>query len=209
MMSRATDGAGQYPVFDQAPLYLRLSLIFPYTKGMLFQHAVFLRDGQDGFGAVFRHAPVSTQQILHPEKYFDSVVPTSPELPQPPKQRGWKSLVGGSFGELEHSVLLEQYGGKTLAADLAPHWRGSQFEIRENRKLGLAMLLYAVEFDDEPSAGRYFRFYLEAMGKKWKRREVASQSAAEAAGTGDDGRFVLRLDGKTVTSMEGLPPAVN
>ena len=48
MMSGATEGgAGQYPVFDNAPLYLRLTLVFPYTKGMLFQNAVFDRDGTE------------------------------------------------------------------------------------------------------------------------------------------------------------------
>src|ERR1035441_6961178 len=74
MMSGAADGAaGQYPVFDKSPLYLRQSLVFPYTKGMLFQHAVFERDGQNGFGEVFPKPPASTQQILHPEKYFSGV----------------------------------------------------------------------------------------------------------------------------------------
>src|SRR5579864_312632 len=70
MMSALADSAGQYPVFDNAPLYLRQTLIFPYTKGMLFQQAVIEHDGEDGFAEVFRRPPVSTQQILHPEKYF-------------------------------------------------------------------------------------------------------------------------------------------
>ena len=71
MMSNLSDnGAGQYPVFENAPLYERVTLIFPYTKGMLFQNAVFERDGQESFEEVFRKPPVSTQQILHPEKYF-------------------------------------------------------------------------------------------------------------------------------------------
>ena len=47
MMSNMSEsGAGQYPVFDRAPLYERVTLVFPYTKGMLFQDAVFqLVDG--------------------------------------------------------------------------------------------------------------------------------------------------------------------
>ena len=39
-MSRMMAGTpGQYPVFDQAPLYIRESLIFPYASGMRFQQA--------------------------------------------------------------------------------------------------------------------------------------------------------------------------
>ena len=67
MMSGATEGgAGQYPVFDNSPLYLRLTLVFPYTKGMLFQHAVFDRDGHERLQRGVPKPPVSTQQILHP-----------------------------------------------------------------------------------------------------------------------------------------------
>ena len=32
-------GAGQYPVFESEPLYLRKALVFPYTEGMMFQDA--------------------------------------------------------------------------------------------------------------------------------------------------------------------------
>src|SRR5262249_51550336 len=177
MMSRTGENsAGQYPVFEQAPLYLRRTLIFPYTKGMLFQHAIYLKDGQGAFGEVFRRAPVSTQQIMHPEKYSAAVNPTRPELPEPPKLHGYKSLVGWSLGELDHAVLIEQYGSATLSEELSPHWRGSQFEIRENRKQGRAVLLYAVEWDDQAAADRYFRFYREALSKKWRKMEVASES---------------------------------
>src|SRR5262249_37661185 len=45
-MSSMAEGGGQYPVYDNSPLYLRMTLVFPYTKGMLFQNAVVERDGQ-------------------------------------------------------------------------------------------------------------------------------------------------------------------
>lgn len=210
MMSGATEaGAGQFPVFDKSPLYLRLALVFPYTKGMLFQNAVFDRDGQKGFAEVFLKPPVSTQQILHPEKYFSGVKPTEPELPQPALPKGYKSLVGGSLGELEHGIMLEQYSGKADAADIAPHWRGCTFELLENKKAGRVVLLYAAEWDSEDSARRYFAAYRRQLSKKWKQLTVATETDAAVTGTGDDGRFELRRKGAVVTSMEGLPPAID
>ena len=206
MMSGATDGgAGQYPVFDNSPLYLRLTLIFPYTKGMLFQHALFERDGQKAFPEVFLKPPVSTQQILHPEKYFSGVKPTQPELPRPHLPKGYKSLVGGSLGELEHAVMLEQYSGKARAAELAPHWRGCAFDLEENRKAGRVVLLYAAEWDTEDAARQYFAAYRQQLSKKWKQMTVATETADAITGAGDDGRFELRRQGAIVTSMEGLP----
>src|ERR1039457_1267560 len=56
MSAVSASGGGQYPVLDNAPLYLRMSLIFPYTKGMLFQNALVQRDGQEGFADPFREA---------------------------------------------------------------------------------------------------------------------------------------------------------
>ncbi len=205
-MSTVSDSGGeQFPVFDKAPLYLRLTLVFPYTKGMLFQHAVVQRDGNDAFAEVFRHPPVSTQQIMHPDKYFASLKPTDPALPDP-KLHGYKGLVGGSLGELEHQILLEQFGGKEEAADLAPHWRGCNFELLENKKAGRVVLLYVAEWDSEESARRYFAAYRALLHKKWKKMTVTSEDAGAVTGTGDDGRFELRLKGALVTSMEGLDP---
>ena len=210
MMSGATEGgAGQYPVFDKAPLYLRLTLVFPYTKGMLFQNAVFDRNGTNGFNEVFLKPPVSTQQILHPEKYFSGVKPTEPELPQPHLPKGYKSLVGGSLGELEHTIMLEQYSGKARAAEIAPHWRGCGFDLLENKKEGRIVLLYAAEWDSEDAARQYFAAYRRQLSQKWKHMAVATESGDAVTGTGDDGRFELRRKGATVTSMEGLPPAID
>jgi hypothetical protein len=205
MMSGASEAAdGQYPVFDKSPLYLRLTLVFPYTKGMLFQNAVYERDGQTGFADVFLNPPVSTQQILHPQKYFDGVKPTDPQVPDPKLPKGYKSLVGGSLGELEIGVMLEQYNGKERAEAIAPHWRGCSFELMENKKAGRVVLLYALELDTEEAARQYFTAYREQLGKKWKQMTVSSEGADVVTGTGDDGRFELRRKGALVTSVEGL-----
>ncbi len=208
MSSMSESGAGQYPVFDNSPLYERVTLIFPYTKGMLFQNAVFQRDGQYGFAEVFRKPPISTQQILDPDKYFDGDKPTDPDLPNP-HLKGYKGLVGGSLGELEHSILLEQYCGKDTARDLAPHWHGSSFALLENRKAARVVLVYASEWDTEAAARDYFAAYRTILEKKWKSMTVQTDTPDTLTGTGDDGRFELRLKGSIVSSVEGMDPAIH
>ena len=209
MMSNMSDSAGQYPVFEGAPLYLRTTLVFPYTKGMMFQDAVFRHDGQQAFAEVFSRAPLSTQQVIHPEKYFANLKPTEPEVPDPHLPHAYKGLVGGSLGELEHGILLEQYAGKDRAGEIAPHWRGASFELLENKKAARVILLYAVEWDSEDSAREYFTAYRGVLAKKWKNLTVSSEAADSVTGTGDDGRFELRRKGAVVTSMEGLPPEIH
>jgi len=209
MMASPSNESGQFPVYENAPLYLRQSLVFPYTKGMLFQNAVFQRDGQYAFAEAFQKPPLSTQQIIHPEKYFQNVKPTDPDLPDVHLPHGYKGLVGGSLGELEHQILLEQYAGSEVANEIAPHWRGSNFELTEDKKAGRVVLLYSVEWDSEPIAERYFTVYQDVLGKKWKKLTVSSQAADAVDGLGDDGRFELRRKGTIVTSVEGLDPAIH
>jgi hypothetical protein len=209
MMSNPSDAGGQFPVYENAPLYLRQTLVFPYTKGMLFQNAVFQRDGQSSFAEVFLKPPLSTQQILHPEKYFEGVKPANPDLPDRRLPHGYKGLVSGSLGELEHQILLEQFSGKKTADEIAPHWRGSNFELSENQKAGRVVLLYSVEWDSDRIAERYFAAYKAALAKKWKTLTVTSETADAVDGLGDDGRFELRRKGAIVTSVEGLDPEIH
>lgn len=199
----------EYPIFDKEPLYLRRSLVFPYTQGMSFQQAVLMHDPEHGFGEVFVHPPVSTQQIMQPGKYFERVAPTDPPLPVVHLPHGYKGLVGGTLGEMEQGILLEQYSGKTRAAELAPHWRGCNFELLENKKAGRVVLLYSTEWDSEDIARQYFAAYREVMRKKWKKMTVSSEEPDAILGTADDGRFELRRKGATVTSVEGLDPTIH
>jgi hypothetical protein len=210
MMSQLTNGGGgDFPVFDNAPLYMRETLIFPYQQGMLFQNALIQHDGMEGFAEVFRRPPVSTQQIMHPEKYLANVQPAQPALPDLHLPRGYRGLVGGTLGELDEAILLEQFAGKERSKQIAPHFRGSNFELLENKKAGRVVLLYAAEWDSEDSARLYFGAYREAMAKKWKKMEIAEETEDSVRGSGDDGRFVLTRKGAVVTSVEGLDPALN
>jgi len=205
LMSRVSENADQFPVFDQSPLYLKITLVFPYTDGMLFQNQVIQRDGDQGFAEVFHRAPLSTQQIIHPEKYFENVQPANPDLPDPHLPPAYKVLVGGTLGELDHEVLIEQFAGKPRAEEIAPHWRGSSFELRENKKASRLVLLYAAEWDSEEAAQKYFDVYRQALAKKWKKMQVTADMPDCLTGTGDDGRFEIRRKGAVMTSVEGLP----
>jgi hypothetical protein len=207
MMAKISDsGGGQYPVFDKQPLYLRATLVFPYTKGMLFQNAVTERDGKSSFGEVFTHPPASTQQILHPQKYFSDEAPADPKLPEVKLPKTYKGLVAGVLGELEHRILIEQAAGDARADEIAPRWRGSNFELVEDKAAKRVVLLYASQWDSEDAARQYFAVYRIAMQRKWKKMTLSTDAPDAITGEGDDGRFETRVTGTVVTSVEGLDP---
>jgi hypothetical protein len=204
MVQSSRMSAGQFPVFDAAPLYLREGLLFPYVQGMLFQHAVVEKKGEQGFVEVFRKPPVSSEQILHPEKYFAGVVPANPGLPELKDRDQYSVLTEGSIGELDHEILLRQFIGEDEAKTLAPKWTGGQYRILEHKKDKRVVLSYVSQWETAEAARSYFARYRQMLQKKWKSMAVTAESKTSVAGRGDDGEFLLRLDGDKVSSVEGL-----
>jgi hypothetical protein len=66
------------------------------------------------------------------------------------------------------------------------------------------VLEYASQWDSEEQASNFFAAYRKILQAKWKRCDIATDSPSEIAGTGDNGYFVTRVAGSTVSSVEGL-----
>jgi hypothetical protein len=61
------------PVYDSAPAYMKTDFIFPYSQGFEFVYSLYNSGKWDAVNAAYANPPVSTEQILHPEKYPDDV----------------------------------------------------------------------------------------------------------------------------------------
>jgi hypothetical protein len=205
MKGSASSLGSQYPVFQKAPLYLRESLMFPYTGGLQFQNAVFEKIGTASFDLVFRRPPVSTQQVLHPEKFLANTQPSDPPLPSLDGAKRYRTLAEGTVGELDFHVLLEQYAGKEAADRIAPHWRGGRFRLYESKQDRRPVLVYAAEWDSAEAAQEFFEAYHTVLESKWRKMERRKRTDSHYAGVGDRGAFVVTLNGAVVSSVEGTP----
>jgi hypothetical protein len=191
-----------YPVFNNAPLYLRRTLMFPYDEGEKFQQAVFLRDGKAAFERVFRDPPISTAQIEHPDRYFEHTPLAAPVLPKPIKHA--KEFVEGSMGELETRILIEQYVDAATADLLGPRLKGADYRIDETKPASRMTLVYASEWADEQAASQYFEAYQKVLRGKSKSLEVSAETPDRFSGKSEDGYFSVTREGKTVLSKEGF-----
>lgn len=206
MAMRMTTAQGMFPVFEKVPLYIRETLLFPYREGALFQQKVVEKMGTEGFRAVLKDPPVSTQQVIHPERYFEKVMPTSPPLPPFERGKGWKRLTDGNLGELDLRLLLEQYAHDAEAARaLAARLRGAQYDLWEDRAKSAAVLRWSAEWDSEEAAASFLAMYRQVMAGKWKKYSPSVETPDEITGAGDDGGFQIRRRGATVEALEGLP----
>lgn len=212
----SSSAGAEGPVYSAAPLYIQESLVFPYNQGIVFIDAVFRKLGKASFDEVFTHPPLSTQQILHPEAYFENRKPVMTDAPGLDAALGkqqahqYRDLAEGVLGEFDISALLRQYASKPEAAAAeAAHFRGGSYRLYENKHDHLPVLSYVVDMDSPEAASTYLAMYRQVLRGKWKHVEfdaqTPSQSKEQLSGTGDRGRFLIRLTGTSVQCLEGLP----
>jgi len=174
-------------VFASAPLYLRESLLFPYTTGMRYVRWAKEKYGRDGFTAALKNPPRTTSQVIHPGTPAPAGLGqmTFPDIGRSPA--GYKRVGDGMLGELDVQILLQQYCGADTAQRLAPAWRGLRYAVYENRKENRSFLVHNSRWQDAKSAADFAEVYqqvLAAKGEKNARSQVA---------------------GDTVTVYEGMP----
>jgi hypothetical protein len=207
VVDSSEDSMSDYPILKNSPMYIQQSLLFPYTNGTMFFDAVYRKMGQPAFTAVFAQAPVDSAQIIHPDRYFAHLTETKPELPKLFPASAGKEITEGSVGEFDHRMLLRQYINEAEAERLSSHLRGGQFEVlgigRDHRPL----LEYVSDWDSTEHAAEFFRDYQKILRAKWRRCDPTGITRTSFSGSSDNGYFVTRLAGHTVTSIEGLGDA--
>jgi hypothetical protein len=205
MMKKSIEGsaAQQYPVFSQAPLYIRESLVFPYAEGLSFQDAVFRKLGRAAFSEVFTRPPRSSGQILHPDRYLGHGGTVVPNLPPLPESREFRKLADGTLGELDFRVLLSQYTTAEEGEALAAHLTGGSYQLVEHKREKFPVLEVSSAWESPDWARKYFEQYVRVMQGKWKKLEMGKQTPELVEGRGDSGYFRIWMDGDMVNQIEG------
>ena len=137
------------PVFRRAPLVLRETLIFPYLQGAEFMHWWGReRPGSMPYGPLM---PVSTEQVLHPERYARGDVPVPMVFAQEPGV-----VYEDVLGEAEIRVILAILAGSDEVQTVLPiGWGGDRYRLYEPAE-GAALIWYVI-WDDARSAERFMR----------------------------------------------------
>ena len=176
MIAAATTAEIQkFPVYASAPLYLRESLLFPYTVGMQYVRALVQARGKTAYAESLRSPPQSTAEVLHPEAR-GRAVPADLQAPEPsPLPAGYSRLITDVLGELDVRILLQQYSGEETARQVAAGWRGLRFAVYENKDRTSAFLVHRSRWADAAAAEAFaaaYRNLLEGKGEKNARIEV-------------------------------------
>jgi hypothetical protein len=150
------------PVFDSAPTFLQEDFLFPYLQGKLFVEAFQNQSGWSGTNKLYADPPVSTEQILHPDRYPQ-------DIPQPVELGDLADLLGPGWVELDKEVLGEWYTylvlargqsldsriGDTIAAAAADGWGGDRYLVFRNPETSGVILVLKTVWDTSQDAREF------------------------------------------------------
>jgi hypothetical protein len=141
---------------DRAPLAIREAMLFPYRAGFGFVAALRRRQPWSAVDAAFARPPASTEQILHPERYFADDPPIPIEAVAPAALPGFAIVHTTVWGELGFDLWLRSHGvTERSAAVAAAGWGGDRVIVLArpgDRRAGKAVGIARTEWDSEIDA---------------------------------------------------------
>jgi hypothetical protein len=174
-------------VFNEAPIFLKESMTFPYSYGMEFVVKVMQKVGKDkAFEGVLKNPPHTTRQIMQPETYLsgERIEPIHvPDFKRDFKQ--YQKFDIGGMGEFDVDVLIEQYAGKKRAKEMYPEWRGGYYYAAKQKTDPTAPLglLYVSRWSTPEKAAEFAAIYADSLKERYKSVAEAGDAATEKADT--------------------------
>jgi hypothetical protein len=170
----------------EAPRILRESFLLQYPLGYALAEALGERGGSAALDAALADPPLSSEALLHPERYLEGQPEPAPWLRlRPPELRlpGCDAVASNVFGELGVRIWARERGAsERLAAGAAEGWDGDCAAVFACG--GAPAFAWLVQFDGTADAAEF--------------AELAGSAALPGA--------ELALEGRRVLLSAGLSP---
>jgi hypothetical protein len=170
-------------VFNEAPIFLKESMTFPYSYGMEFVVKLMQKLGKEkAFAGVLQNPPHTTRQIMEPDTYIsgERIEPIRiPDFKQDFKD--YQKFDIGAMGEFDVAVLIEQYAGKPESKRMYPDWRGGYYYAAKPKSdpAGPLALLYVSRWSNSDKAAEFAEVYAQSLKQRYKKADVVGESVPE------------------------------
>lgn len=181
------------------PPVLVNDLSFPYTAGVDFVLDLYRAGGFAAIDAAWANPPVSTEQIIHPDRYRDGDLPQLVTLAPLTDTLGvgWEQLDEDILGEFYLRMYLDQQLPRATVNRVATGWGGDRYAIYWNAaEEGLVMALRLV-WDTPEDALEFAEAYPNYPAALY---ETAGEAQPDGAlcWAGDDAICFLQVDGESL-----------
>jgi hypothetical protein len=209
--------------FKQAPRAIRESLVFPYEQGSEWATRVYKQGGWASVSQAYSKLPLSSEQILHPDKYFAYEAPVKIALPDVRALlgAGWKRIDYDVNGEWSLYLILDQFlNSSTESLRAAAGWAGDRYALYEGSRSGDVFITQLTAWDTQNDAREFFDAYAKRTWRRYPNAKATEITAQENAGAQKraserhewqttEGRVVVELQGSRVLIIEGIPHNVD
>ena len=198
--------------FKQAPRALRESLLFPYEEGSQWATQLYKRGGWEIVSEAFSKLPQSSEQILHPEKYFAYEAPQKLTLPEFKRVLGptWRRIESDVNGEWGCYLILDEFLNNTSESkQAAAGWGGDRFVLYESAKPGAIFVAQLTAWDTPQDAREFFDAYAKRTLKRYPEAKENKSNSDRITWETATGGVAMELRGSRVVIFEGIPAKTN
>jgi hypothetical protein len=130
---------------------------FPYTYGRDFVTALHDQQGWPAVNAAYADPPVSTEHILHPERYLagDQPIPVSLIPLTDTLGSDWRLVHDDVGGEFLVRLYLENHLSAPEAVDAAEGWGGDRCSAYYNEGTEEVVLVWSIAWDTVSDANQF------------------------------------------------------
>jgi len=190
------------------PDLLRHKLVFPYRQGSRFVQWAYAAKAWPGVNALYADPPLSTSQILHPERYYvKREYPLYISFAGLSRQMNESATVDQTLGASLVPFLLSSNLSSQALAQITGAWAGDQLSAYPDGENLLTAWISAWRNDDD--ARLFYRSYRTALERRHRFRFAEPPGLNEtlqSAPTGN-GSMLLQLKGRFVLLLDGPSPA--
>ncbi len=162
------------PVYDSAPAYMQEDFMFPYRYGLEFVQSLYDQGGWVAVNNAYLNPPVSTEQILHPDRYPEDQ-PVNVDIPDLSATlgAGWEKVDQSPLGEWYSYLVLAE--GENENARLSPnqarlatsHWAGDSYAVYEDSQSGDTALVLLSAWDTPEDASTFAQAFTRYGIGRW------------------------------------------
>ncbi len=192
----SAEAAAQQPPPSDIPPFIDAMQQWPYTAGLRFITAIEAEGGLEAVDAAFLDMPVTSEQILHPERYPNDV-PTPVDVPDLASQLGggWEDLDVQPVGEIWLDVALGLRLDGVDASQATAGWDGGIYRAWSDGDR--VALVLATAWDSERDA--------EEFAAEMQRWITAGEAPAEVlTADGTSVRVLFASDAETLDTLAAV-----
>src|SRR5690625_2547005 len=149
---------------DRYPRFVLDQLTMPYVEGLAFARIIYAYDGWHGLNDVYNIPPMSTAEILLPERYRKQVHPVflhyNLELPSPQTRRYTDVWGMMTLRHIFYAIAAPEYEDASNLIGTIDHatagWMGDRIELWEDRRGKDRHITWLIALSDADQAQELF-----------------------------------------------------